>query len=887
MFKNKDSLIRCHFNTFKFEIMHKIIRITFYWIIAPLFLSFLLFTLAVILPPRTEGIIHHSRPGIGNVTIYRDKYSIPHITGLTEKDLLYGAGYVHAQDRLWNMAVKRRLINGQISELAGSRALKLDQFMKSVGLHRAGVLSASVLPSEVRKLAQAYSDGVNDYVNSMYMLPLEFQITRSSFEPWTVEDSFGQWKLLAFGLGSAWASQLQRSYLAEFVGRQKAREWLSTANLYDETTVIKDDELQLLGIYDKKLLERINNTKIDEKVREEALKKYAKEPNFFKFLSKGDQIDELITRVVSPLMPFGSSILGSNNWVISGNLTASGKPYFANDPHLNLGMPAIWYNMELIFADTGKWVSGVGMPGIPFLILGRTAHAAWGVTTLVGDTTDLFEETLNEDGTKCLYEGKWYPLESIKENIKIRGQPEVEYEIKFSRHGPILPEFDLDEVDFARFGLEHKKHYAWASTGFMRNDTSFIGLRAIFGADNLHTVINAMKMVEINMNGVVATTDNHIAYVAMGRFIKRAHFENNPFVKNGSSTYDEWLGITGPDEAVVLIDPPKGYIVTANNRLASSAIKLGITQNHYSTARAKRIEEFIEAKIKAKQKITLNDMKTWQLDVVDVFAREEFPGLLKIADKYKSKFKGINTTKVDEAIKLAQGWAGSMDEHSVGALVYGVWEYKYYSSLFQQYNMTAKQRIALANGYWMEQRHFADFRRWNRNPEDDSNLGYCMEAGGQAGTQKPACIYQVVKAFEEVTDYIREKLGNDESKWKWGMLHRFEFHHSPMSGTPLKPIFHRSYPGFGNKRTVNVALHQLETADLFDVTVSANYRLIASMDESKESYYIIDSGISENAFSEHYDDQQRIFTKSEYIRMTLGPEHLKKYPQVLYLQPKK
>ena len=866
--------------------MAKLLKTLCTWIVIPVLISSVLLGLAVLFPPKTDGLIYHNRPGIGNVTIYRDNYSIPHIKGLTEKEILYGSGYVHAQDRLWNMAVKRRLIKGKISEIAGPRALTLDKFMRSVGLDRRGTESASVLPPEIRELAQAYADGVNDYVKSLLFLPFEFLITGSDFEPWTVEDSFSQWKLLAFGLGMAWGSQLQRTYLAEFVGREKARDWISTANLYDETLVIKDDELKLLNLYDKTLLERINNTKIDAKVKAETKKKFLKEPDFFKFLSKGDHLDALIKRHVDPMLPFGTSILGSNNWIISGNLTESGKPYLANDPHLGTGMPSIWYNMECILGKNGeRWVSGVGMPGIPFIILGRNPHASWGVTTLAGDTTDLFEETLNEDGTKALYEGKWYPLEILKETIKVKGQPDVEYLVRITRHGPILPDWGFNDVEFPRFGNERQRAYAYASTGFMKNDTSFIGLKAIFEANSLQAVIHAMKLVEINMNGIVATSDNHIAYVAMGRYIKRAHWENNPFVKNGSSSYDEWIGITGYNETVVLIDPPKGYIVTANNRMASSALKLGLTQGHYSTARAKRIEELIEEKIKAKQKITLDDMKAWQLDVVDLFAREEFPGLLKVADNYKRKFSGINATKVSEAIELAKGWDGSMDGDSVGALIYGVWEYRYYMKLFQQYNMSLQYRLGLTNGYYMEQRHFADFRNWNRDPEVNSHLEYCMEPGGEVETPKPACIYQLVKAFEEVTDYIREKLGEDKSQWKWGLLHRIDYPHAPMSSTPLSFLFHRSYPGFGNKRTVNVALHQLEDQN-FDAVVTANYRLVASMDETMETYYSIDSGVSGNAFSKHYDDQQKLHLRGEYLRMTMGSQYLNKYSEVLELRAK-
>lgn len=865
--------------------MKKLFRFVFCWFFLPVLLSVIIFLSIVILPPRTEGLIAHSRPGIGNITIYRDNFSIPHIYAANKKDALYGTGWVHAQDRLWNMDIKRRMIKGRVSEIGGPNTLSLDRFMRTVGIHRAGVESASALPQDLRELAQAYADGINDYVHSITFLPLEFYLTGARWEPWTVEDCFAQFKLLMFGLGPAWVAQMQRQLVADHAGRQKASEWLSTANVYDETLIIKDDELKLLNLYDEKLLERVNNKTADGTVRAEIKKKYAIDPDFFKVLSDSSELDSLIKREIAPLA-FGGATLGSNNWVVSGNHTATGKPYLANDPHLGTGMPSIWYNIELVIGEKEKnWFNGVGMAGIPFVVLGRSDYLAFGVTTLVQDTTDLFEETLNKDGTHYYYEGKWYPLKFIKEVIKVKGLPDVEETIRITRHGPILPQFTYKEVPLARFGLENQVVYSHAWVGRLRNDTTFEGMRRLLDCKDLNSAIEAMKLVPINQNAVIATKDNHIAYVGMGRFIKRAHFENNPFVKNGSSAYDEWIGITGPEDVIVLIDPPKGYIVSANNRVASSAIKFGTTQYHYSTARAFRIEELIKEKIASGKKITMDDMKAIQLDVVDAFAREEFPGLLKIADAYKTKFKGINTTKVDEALQLAKGWNGSMDENSVGALIFGVWEATYYSRLFQQYNISKDNRLGLANGYWMEQHHFASWRKWNKNPEDDSHLDYCIELSLEAEAPKPACIYQIVKAFEETTDVIRSKLGSDKSQWKWGLLHPIEYPHAPMSMTPLKFWFHRAYPGFGNKRTVNVAIYFLENG--FSGTYTANYRLIANMDDSRESYYTIDSGISGNSFSKHYDDQQKLHQKGEYVRMTFGPESFGQYAEKLELHPKK
>ena len=853
------------------------------WCFLPVLLSVAIMLVIVIMPPKTEGLILHNRPGIGNVTIYRDNFSIPHIRGANEKDVLYGAGYAHASDRLWNMASKRRLIKGEISELAGPRTLTLDRFMRTVGIHRAATESAKVMPQEVRELVQAYVDGVNDYVATLRFLPLEFLLTFSSFEPWTVEDCVAQLKLMHFGLGSAWVSQMHRGFVADLVGRKKAKEWFPVYNTYDETLVIKDDELHLLGLYDKTLLERINSTEADEKVYNETLKKYATEPEYFKFLSNGYGLDELVMREVGPLMPFGGQVLGSNNWVISGKHTATGKPMLANDPHLNTAMPSIWYNIEYIYGKEGKeWVSGVGMPGIPFIILGRNAHVAWGVTTLVSDTTDLFEETLNEAQTHYLYEGQWYPLETIKEKIHVRFGETHEETIRITRHGPILPTFTQKQVPIARFSQEKPKPYALAWTGRIRNDTSFQGLKGIFEAKSVDDMTSAMRLMAINMNGVAADSKGHIGFAGMGRFIKRAHFENSAFIKNGSSAYDEWIGITGLEDVAVLKDPPKGYIVSANNRMASSAIKFGTTQAQYSTSRASRIEELIREKINAKEKITLQHMKAWQLDVVDVYERAEFPGLLKIAEAYKNKFNGIDVRKVDEALQLAKGFNGSLDRESLPALAMNVWEYKYYSRLFRRFNMTDNYRLALTNGYWMEQRHFSDWRRWNHNPENDSHLEYCMEPE-DVETQKPACIYQIVKAFEETPDYIRKELGSDRSNWKWGSLHTIDYPHQPLSATPLKSIFHREYPGFGNKRTVNVAMYQLENN--FKGIHTANYRLVASLDESQESYYSIDSGISGNAFSKHYDDQQKLHQKGEYIRMTFGKESLGNYTEKLELRP--
>ena len=343
--------------------------------------------------PQTEGILHPGEIGAA-VEIARDRWGVPHITAARRPDLWFGQGFVHAQDRLWQMDFYRRAACGRLAEIAGEAGLASDRLMRTLGIRHLAEREQEALDPALRAQLDSYCAGVNAAHRSLRGLPFEFEVLRLRFEPWRPVDILSIGKLLAFGLSTNWERELLRADMVRALGAELTVR-LDPAYPAENPIATQD-----------------------------------------RWSGDGLALAEQIDAVRSAL---GMSVEagGSNNWAVSGALSSTGGPLIAGDPHLFPSMPGIWYQVSL--AEGGRRAAGASMAGLPGIYMGQNDDVVWTFTNTVADVQDLFIERI--EGDRYLFEGEWLPLAEREEEIKVKGRelPEM-LPVRSTHHGPLVNE---------------------------------------------------------------------------------------------------------------------------------------------------------------------------------------------------------------------------------------------------------------------------------------------------------------------------------------------------------------------------------------------------------------------------------------------------------------
>ncbi|KAL4450894.1 hypothetical protein ABPG74_011736 [Tetrahymena malaccensis] len=822
--------------------------IFFFLILAGIVIS----CLYIVFSPKLSGVLEHNHQKYGNIQIRRDDHGIPHIQAKDYDSACYGQGFATAQDRLFNMYVKRSLIQGRLSEL-DSKGFNTDIFFRTIGINRIAEKTMKTISKEGMDCLQAYSDGVNDYYHSLSIKPLEFILTQAVWRDWTPYDSICYIKFMYFLLSMDYMFEPLRSQLAEQFG---AEDSLFMSGVHHEkqqyqVTVMNDDELKQSGIYEQYQRNRTVDLNKEVKFSEETKQKL------------------MNTTLSNILYDLYSTSYGSNSWVIHGNYTESGKPILSNDPHLQNSIPCTWYQTEILMTEQNKTVHGASMPGIPLIMIGRTDFASWGITVLYADNTDLYVEKV--EGNKYLLDGEWKDLKIVKEIINVKGGNPYELEVKYTHRGPLI-DYTTDfhfENPFLKHGLVTSLAFA-ASFEF---DNTF---------DAFKTIINAQSTKEIrdsfaSLSGpalslLYCTESGDIGYYGISRIPYTNYPEMGPFLKDGTTSKYDWAGITNRDENPQIINPKKGYIVAANNKFATNNLK-----HHYSisiscTPRASRIDELIQQQLKSGKKFNIEDMKRIMFDTLDIYARDVVPSLNLLFEKYGEKVLNNDKILIQQAkhtLKQIQNWDYRFDASSKQAPYFAAWEFLYSDKSMHSFNTSAENRNILTKGRQFWHFQFSKIYDWSSGVNTNYDELWCHNAKNNKTGH--ACLYNVFMALAETQQLLDQKYtesGNPNRTW--GNLHVNNFAHFPFSKTILKKIYHRSFPGFGNARTVAVAIPNY-LYDSFHANQGANFRAIFDMSNPHEkNYYLVDTGSSENVFSPYYDDQLKMHEEFVFIEMKSG-----------------
>jgi penicillin G amidase len=561
--------------------------------------------------PQVDGEIPVS--GLSaRVSVVRDPHGVPHIIAENAEDLFFAQGYVTAQDRLWQMDLSRRLADGTAAEVMGAAVLERDKEQRTIGMRLVAERSWAALSARDRSYFDAYARGVNAYIEAHRNgLPLEFRVLRYSPKPWTGVDSLLCGILMSEGLNHGlYETKLVREKILARLGPQLA------ADLYP------------------------NSSWRDHAPGIDAQAAAPKQTGFSQPDGRPRDDDFVSTRGAEFRLPPDDALVpGSNNWVVSGTHTLTGKPLLSNDMHLGLRIPNTWYEAQLeIRAQAGQPgfdVAGFTLPGLPFVLVGHNQRIAWGFTNLVPDVEDVFIENVWA-GEYQTPDG-WKPLEKRQEVIHVKGQPDVALEVMLTRHGPIIT------------GLAPHEKRALALKWNVYDEPVTVPFFDIDAAQNWQEFRSALsRLTGPGQNIVYADVDGHIGYQAAGHIpIRRSGDGALPV--NGADNSHEWTGYVPFDKLPSVYDPVSGIIATANGRITPEQYPYSISTQWGSPYRTERIYYLLNSK----EKFAAADMLKFQTDTYSAFDRfcaERFVSAVKRSARASSRAR--------EAAELMQNWNG-------------------------------------------------------------------------------------------------------------------------------------------------------------------------------------------------------------------------------------
>jgi penicillin G amidase len=562
-------------------------------------------------------------PGLSaRVTVVRDEHGVPTIDAPSFTDLFFAQGFVTAQDRLWQMDIMRRFAAGEISELLGEEFVKHDQEERILGLRWAARKAIEVSPAQTRSHFEAYARGVNAYIESHRdRLPIEFRILRYSPRPWVPEDSMLIAAQMVKDLNHyPYRDALEREKILAKLGPELTADLYVNSSWHDRPPTVARPSLDRNEQEDQPL----------PKGNSVVWKTTA--PAFQHVASPGEQ---------------GSGdrmVVGSNNWVVSGAHTVSGKPLLSNDMHLGHQMPNLWYEAHLRCGSFD--VAGVALPGFPYVIVGHNQRIAWGFTNVGPTVEDVYIESFNPAGQYLTPEG-WKTPERRREVIRVKARPDVVLEVEVTRHGPIITELVPGETRklALRWTLYDGTHDPFFEVNAAQNWDEFRQAFSTFDAPG--------------QNVVFADVNGNIGYQATGKVPIRASGDGS-LPEDGASNAHEWTGYVPFDKLPSIYNPPSGIIATANGRITPDGYPYSISTRWEAPWRTARIYRVLESG----KKFSAADMLALQMDIyseVDRFFAEQFV--------YGVDHARNPSARARQAAELMRGWDGRMTAESAAPTV--------------------------------------------------------------------------------------------------------------------------------------------------------------------------------------------------------------------------
>ncbi|TDR40690.1 penicillin amidase [Tahibacter aquaticus] len=748
------------------------------------------------------------------VSVQRDAMGVPHIVAASDRDAFYAMGFVHAQDRLWQLEIQRRIAAGRLSEVFGKDSIPQDIWFRTLGFSQSARSAWTTLSPQAQQSLQAYADGINGWLAGNPVLPPEFAVFGIRPEPWTVFDSLAWAKVFALDLGGNFQREIDRLMVARSASPRTLQALFPQYPAGAALTVAQ------LGAAPLEPLQQL--------------------AQFQKTLESRLQI--------------GGRFVGSNAWVVSGKLTANGAALLANDPHLALQIPSLWY-MASLRGDQLD-VAGATLVGLPVVVFGRNRQIAWGGTNLMADAQDLYlEQAKPEDNAYYAVNGQWVPFDTREEFIQVKQDfpaflrnklRPLRILVRSSRHGPIVS--DMFKV------LEQPAALRW--TALDADDSSYEAFFRLNFAGDWDAFQQALsQQVAPAMNFVYADRAGNIGYLAAGRIPTRHGGDGMLPVPGWTDSY-EWNGSIPFTAWPRSYNPASGFLVSANNKPVADDYPYLIGSDFATPTRADRITALLGQARDAGTPLDLAAMQRIQGDSQSEPARRLLGRLLQHEP---------SSDRQRLAYRYLKDWQGDMRGDSQAASIFNAWT-------------RHLKRQLLANdlgGNWNK----SDESQYTRSVVDSLDLDSLQrvldDEQGQWCSPRDAVSPEPV--CDDVLDVslnraLREllKIDGDDSMqdWAWSSMHETVYRHTPFSDVSvLRDVFQRRIGNGGSPDSVNVANFSLDKSGYVQDFGAGFRQLIALAPGAVEHLYMNSTGQSGNVMSKHYDDMVERFRNVEYAAM--------------------
>jgi len=766
----------------------------------------------------------------GPVDIYRDSFGIPHIYAASQHDIFFVQGYVHAQDRFWQMDFWRHQGAGRLSELLGEATLDTDKFLRTLGWERVARQELDLLDDQSRFILEAYTEGVNAYLadHTGSALALEYAflpIVNRGYEPapWTMLNSLTWAKAMAWDLRRNLDTEIDRAMLLKDLTPEQVAD-LFPPYPEDRPVIVPD----------------YANSQSSSSVHHSP------------FTIHHSQLFETLHTQLStlPFLTRGFDGIGSNSWAVSGELTDTGMPLLANDPHLGAQMPSIWYEVGLHCVpktdDCALDVAGFSFAGVPGVVIGHNDRIAWGFTNVGPDVMDLYIEKVNpENPNQYEFQGEWVDMDIVTEQIQVAGGETVEHTVRLTQHGPVITE-DYGLETFAEdvgSDVTVPENYALAVRWTALEPTcifcSIWKFNLAQNWDDFRTA--AQEFVVPAQNLLYADVDGNIGYQMPGNIPIRGEGHDGMLPVPGWTGEYEWSGYIPFAELPFSFNPPEGYIATANNAVVGPDYPYLITYQWSYGYRAQRIVDLLEG---ATGPIDIPFIQQMQGDNMELMAEVLLPVLIDIP---------MEDPDLEQPRALLSGWDGHLNMDSAPAALYMAFWRNLLEATFSD-DLPEFYGVGVDSGAKEIMRKLVD---------DPDSAWWDNVTTTEVETRDDILAAAFAAGYKE----IRDLQGNDPADWAWGDLHTLTYYNQVMSSFPfIDKAFNRGpYPTAGGSAIVNAT--GWDADDPFEVDWLPSMRMIVDLGDLTNSLTVNTSGQSGHPYHPHYIDQPDLWRNIQYHPM--------------------
>ncbi len=754
------------------------------------------------------------------VTVYYDEVGVPHINAENQQDAYVALGYLHAQDRLWQMELIRRISAGRLAELFGKDLVRTDKFFSGLGIEEAAEKTIENLDknSNAYKLTEAYLNGINQFIEEG-TTPLEFhlislQSKHFKKEKYTIKDIYNVFGYMAFSFAVAHKTDPMLTEVKEKLGDAYFNELVGAE--FQNLTLIKNE----------------------------------KNPEL-----KADfaaSMNVLLEKL--PISPF----IGSNSWVIGAEKTKNGKVIFANDPHIGFSQPSVWYQNHIKTPDYEMY--GFNLALTPFPLLGHNKNYAYGLTMFENDDVDFYYEKNNlNNSLEYKTPNGFQQYKLIDKLIKVKGEVDTTYQVKVSKHGPImngLIDFIDDERPIAMQWIYTKLNNQLLEVGY-----------DISHAQNLSEFkVGASKLHAPGLNIMYGDSKSNIAWFASGKLYKYRDSLYTKTILDGASGKDEIVEYLDFEENPQAINPSLNYVYSANNQPDSIAGKL-YPGYYLAENRARRIVDLLAPK----NDWTKEEVATMLYDVVSPSAPDVIASFTNSLD-----LENVSASE-RKAIDILKKWNGYYGKDEVAPVIYNRFVYEFQKNTFK--DEMGKAYSQFVNTPFVEKVLPVQAAKENSVWWDDVSTKDKIETKQEI----------ISKSFTNTFKFLQNQLGENVEDWKWNRVASVEYEHAiGKAGGLLRSFFNVGpFKTNGGDQVINNQIFSIDSTGVYKITAGPSTRRVVDFSDVDNSLAILPTGQSGNVFSEHYKDQAQKYVDGEFVKMKINQKEIEQSENKLVFFPKK